>query len=138
MLKTTKTSLAALAVALATPALVTTPAHAQTAAPSADAQAIAAIRNHDAELAQQIADLTFVFDDVMKLDDKSLQLVMKEIASETLIVALKGAAPPLRDKFLSNMSSRAAEALRGAGYTNVKNAGGFLSVGDTRSGARYV
>ena len=33
---------------------------------------------------------------------------------------------------------RAAEALRGAGYTNVKNAGGFLSVGDTRSGARYV
>ncbi|KPU93915.1 flagellar motor switch protein G [Variovorax paradoxus] len=78
----------------------------------ADAQAIAAIRNHDAELAQQIADLTFVFDDVMKLDDKSLQLVMKEIASETLIVALKGAAPPLRDKFLSNMSSRAAEALR--------------------------
>ncbi len=78
----------------------------------ADQQAIAAIRHHDADLAQQIADLTFVFDDVMKLDDKSLQLVMKEIASETLIVALKGAAPPLREKFLSNMSSRAAEALR--------------------------
>ena len=77
-----------------------------------DTQAIDAIRNHDAELANEIADLMFVFDDVMKLDDKSLQLVMKEIASETLIVALKGAAPPLRDKFLSNMSSRAAEALR--------------------------
>ena len=41
-----------------------------------------------------------------------MQLVLKEVASETLIVALKGAAPALRDKFLSNMSSRAAEALR--------------------------
>ena len=77
-----------------------------------DTQAIEAIRDHDPELADQIADLMFVFDDVMKLDDKSVQLVLKEIASETLIVALMGAAPPLRDQFLSNMSSRAAEALR--------------------------
>lgn len=77
-----------------------------------DSQAIEAIRGHDPDLAQQIAELMFVFDDVLKLDDKSLQLVLKEIASETLTVALKGAAPALRDKFLSNMSSRAAEALR--------------------------
>ncbi|VWX60294.1 flagellar motor switching and energizing component [Burkholderiales bacterium 8X] len=77
-----------------------------------DTAAMEAIREHDEDLAQQIADLMFVFDDVMKLDDKSLQLVLKEIASETLVVALKGAAPPLRDKFLSNMSSRAAESLR--------------------------
>lgn len=77
-----------------------------------DTQAIDAIRVHDPELAQQIADLMFVFDDVMKLDNKSLQLVLKEVASETLVVALKGAAPALRDKFLANMSSRAAEALR--------------------------
>ncbi|MDA7415232.1 flagellar motor switch protein FliG [Xenophilus arseniciresistens] len=78
----------------------------------ADTQAVEAIRSHDPELAQQIADLMFVFEDIMKLDDKSVQLVLKEIASETLIVALKGAAPALRDKFLSNMSSRAAESLR--------------------------
>ena len=77
-----------------------------------DTQAIDAIRMHDPDLAQQIADLMFVFDDVMKLDDKALQLVLKEVASETLIVALKGAAPALRDKFLANMSSRAAESLR--------------------------
>jgi flagellar motor switch protein FliG len=77
-----------------------------------DTLAIEAIRDHDPDLASQIADLMFVFDDVMKLDNASVQLVLKEIASETLIVALKGAAPPLRDKFLSNMSSRAAEALR--------------------------
>jgi flagellar motor switch protein FliG len=77
-----------------------------------DTQAIESIRDHDPDLAEQIADLMFVFDDVMKLDDPSIQLVLKEIASETLIVALKGAAPALRDKFLSNMSSRAAESLR--------------------------
>ncbi|MEJ8825682.1 flagellar motor switch protein FliG [Variovorax humicola] len=77
-----------------------------------DTQVIEAIRGHDPDLASQIADLMFVFDDVMKLDDKSIQLLLKEVASETLIVALKGAAPPLRNKFLSNMSSRAAEALR--------------------------
>jgi flagellar motor switch protein FliG len=57
-------------------------------------------------------DKMFVFDDVLKLDDKAIQTVLKEVASETLIVALKGAVPELREKFLSNMSSRAAEALR--------------------------
>lgn len=77
-----------------------------------DTQVIEAIRSHDPDLASEIAELMFVFDDVMKLDDKSIQLLLKEVASETLIIALKGAAPPLRAKFLSNMSSRAAEALR--------------------------
>lgn len=70
------------------------------------------IRAHDPDLAQKIMDKMFVFEDVLKLDDKSIQTVLKEVASETLVVALKGAAPELRDKFLSNMSSRAAEALR--------------------------
>jgi len=70
------------------------------------------IRSHDPDLAQKIMDKMFVFDDVAKLDDRAIQTVLKEIASETLIVALKGAAPELREKFLSNMSSRAAEALR--------------------------
>ena len=77
-----------------------------------DTQVIEAIRGHDPDLASEIAELMFVFDDVMKLDDKSIQLLLKETASETLIVALKGATPALRTKFLSNMSSRAAEALR--------------------------
>lgn len=77
-----------------------------------DTRAIEVIRDHDFDLAQQIADLMFVFDDVMKLDNQAIQAVLKEIASETLVVALKGAAPALRDKFLANMSSRAAESLR--------------------------
>jgi len=70
------------------------------------------IRGYDPDLAQKIMDNMFVFDDVMKLDDKAIQMVLKEVASETLIVALKGAAPELKERFLSNMSSRAAETLR--------------------------
>ncbi len=77
-----------------------------------DAAVLDSIRSHDPDLAQKIMDKMFVFDDVIKLDDRAIQTVLKEIASETLIVALKGAAPELRDKFLANMSSRAAEALR--------------------------
>ncbi len=73
---------------------------------------IESIRNHDPDLAQKIMDKMFVFDDVIKLDDKAIQLVLKEVASDALIVALKGAQPELKEKFLSNMSSRAAETLR--------------------------
>lgn len=70
------------------------------------------IRSHDPDLAAKIIDKMFVFDDIIKLDDKSIQIVLRETASETLIVALKGASPELRDKILANMSSRAANALR--------------------------
>lgn len=73
---------------------------------------IESIRNHDPDLAQKIMDKMFVFDDVMKLDDKAIQMVLKEVASDALIVALKGAPPELKEKFLANMSSRAAETLR--------------------------
>jgi len=71
-----------------------------------------AIRGFDGELAQKIMDKMFVFDDIAKLDNKSIQLVLKEVAGDALVVALKGASPELKDKFLSNMSSRAAETLR--------------------------
>lgn len=73
---------------------------------------IESIRSHDPDLAQKIMDKMFVFDDVNKLDDQAIQLILKEIASETLIVALKGAQPELKERFLANMSSRAAESLR--------------------------
>ena len=73
---------------------------------------IEAIRNHDPDLAQKIMDKMFVFDDLSALDNKSIQMVLKEVASDTLIAALKGAQPELKDKILSNMSSRAAETLR--------------------------
>lgn len=73
---------------------------------------IESIRAHDPDLAQKIMDKMFVFDDLQKLDDKAIQMVLKEVSTDVLVVALKGAQPELKEKILANMSSRAAESLR--------------------------
>ena len=73
---------------------------------------LGAIRENDGDLAQKIEEQMFTFGDLMKLDGKAIQLVLREVAQETLVVALKGAEPELREKILANMSSRAAETLR--------------------------
>ena len=70
------------------------------------------IREADHDLAQKIMDNMFTFDDLDKLDDKGIQALLKEVQSESLVVALKGASPELRDKVFRNMSTRAAETLR--------------------------
>jgi flagellar motor switch protein FliG len=70
------------------------------------------IREADNELAQKIMDNMFTFDDLDKLDDKGIQALLKEVQSESLVVALKGATPELREKVFKNMSTRAAETLR--------------------------
>jgi len=73
---------------------------------------IESIREFDADLAQKIMDKMFTFEDLLKLDGKSIQTVLKEVATDSLVIALKGATNELRDLVLGNMSSRAAEALR--------------------------
>jgi flagellar motor switch protein FliG len=70
------------------------------------------VRENDNDLAQKIMDNMFTFDDLANLDDKGIQALMKEVQSESLVIALKGATPELREKILKNMSSRAAETLR--------------------------
>jgi flagellar motor switch protein FliG len=70
------------------------------------------IREHDADLAQKIMDKMFTFEDLTKLDNKSMQQVLKEVSSDSLVLALKGATTELRDLVLANMSTRAAEGLR--------------------------
>ena len=70
------------------------------------------IRGADNELAQKILDNMFTFDDLERLDDKGIQSLLKEVQSESLVIALKGATPELRDKIFKNMSTRAAETLR--------------------------
>jgi flagellar motor switch protein FliG len=70
------------------------------------------VREADNDLAQKIMDNMFTFDDLEKIDDRGIQALMKEVQSESLIIALKGATPSLRDKIFRNMSTRAAEALR--------------------------
>lgn len=70
------------------------------------------VREHDDALAQKMIDEMFLFENLLGLEDRSIQLLLKEIESESLIIALKGAPMELRDKFLKNMSQRAAEMLR--------------------------
>lgn len=70
------------------------------------------IREADGDLAQKIMDNMFTFDDLLKVDDRGVQALLKEVQSESLVIALKGATPELRDKVFANMSTRAAETLR--------------------------
>lgn len=70
------------------------------------------IREADSDLAQKIMDNMFIFDDLVRLDDKGFQTLLKEVQTESLIIALKGASQEIRDKVFKNMSSRAAEALK--------------------------
>ena len=70
------------------------------------------IREADNDLAQKIMDNMFTFDDLGKIDDKGIQALLKEVQSESLVIALKGATPQMREKVFKNMSTRAAETLR--------------------------
>ena len=70
------------------------------------------LEHEDAELADEIQRLMFVFDDILKLDDKAIQSLLKEVTNEQWATALKGASEELRDKVLGNLSQRAADMLR--------------------------
>ncbi len=73
---------------------------------------ITAVREFDGELAQKIIDEMFLFENLVDVDDRSIQRLLQEVDSESLLIALKGAEQPLREKFLRNMSQRAADILR--------------------------
>ena len=73
---------------------------------------ITAVREFDGELAQKIIDEMFLFENTVEVDDRSIQRLLQEVDSESLLIALKGAEQPLREKFLRNMSQRAADILR--------------------------
>ncbi|HKJ95935.1 MAG TPA: flagellar motor switch protein FliG [Gammaproteobacteria bacterium] len=70
------------------------------------------IADLDADLGERIQDLMFVFDDLAEVEDRGMQMLLREINSETLVVALKGADSQVREKFLKNLSKRAAEMLQ--------------------------
>ncbi|XNM73359.1 flagellar motor switch protein FliG [Escherichia coli] len=73
---------------------------------------ITAVREFDGELAQKIIDEMFLFENLVDVDDRSIQRLLQEVDSESLLIALKRAEQPLREKFLRNMSQRAADILR--------------------------
>ena len=72
---------------------------------------IDAMREYDGELAQKIIDEMFLFENLVEVDDRSIQRLLQEVEGESLLIALKGAEQPLRE-FLKNMSQRAADILR--------------------------
>ncbi|CNI73411.1 flagellar motor switch protein FliG [Yersinia mollaretii] len=73
--------------------------------------AIEAVREFDQELAQKIIDEMFLFENLVDIEDRSIQRILQEIENESLIIALKGADAPLRDKFFRNMSRRQADIM---------------------------
>ncbi len=70
------------------------------------------LKNYDDDMAQKIMDEMFVFDNIIDIDDKGIQVILREVQSEMLIVALKGTTEEMRDKIFKNMSSRAAEMMK--------------------------
>jgi len=70
------------------------------------------IKDAEPDLGQGIEDLMFVFENLIEVDDRGIQTLMRDIPSDQLQLALKGADEALREKFLANMSRRAADMLR--------------------------
>ena len=79
---------------------------------AAETSVLANVRDFDPEIAQKIQDEMFTFDNILELDDRAVQLLLREVQSESLIVALKGTGEELREKIFKNMSQRASEMLR--------------------------
>ncbi|MBE9533109.1 MAG: flagellar motor switch protein FliG, partial [Proteobacteria bacterium] len=70
------------------------------------------IKDTEPDLGQNIEDLMFVFDNLIDVDDRGFQTLMREISTDDLQLALKGADEGLKEKFFGNMSQRAAEMMR--------------------------
>ena len=70
------------------------------------------IVNADADLGQRIQEQMFVFDDLLRIDDRGMQTLLRDVPGDRLVIALKGADPTIREKIFSNMSKRAADMMR--------------------------
>ena len=70
------------------------------------------LTDFDPTMAQQVRDKMFVFENIMDIDDEGIQVLLREVPSESLIVAIKGAKEELKEKIFKNMSARASETMR--------------------------
>ena len=78
---------------------------------STERQIVEGLESLDAALAEEVRSRMFMFEDIVQLDDKSVQLVLRQVDGSALALALKGVSEQVRDKITSNMSERAAENL---------------------------
>lgn len=79
---------------------------------SIEGQLMDSIREVDEDLSGQIEDLMFVFDNLADIDDRGIQVLLREVSSDVLVMALKGADEAIKEKIFKNMSKRAGELLR--------------------------
>ncbi len=79
---------------------------------SIESELMESIKEVDADLGTEIEDLMFVFDNLKDVDDRGIQVLLREVSSDILILALKGSDEELKEKIFKNMSKRAAEMLR--------------------------
>jgi flagellar motor switch protein FliG len=79
---------------------------------SIESSLLESIKESDPDLAATIEDLMFVFDNLKEVDDRGIQALLREVSSEVLVIALKGADEEVKDKIFKNMSKRAAELLQ--------------------------
>jgi flagellar motor switch protein FliG len=79
---------------------------------SLEANIMEQVTEADEDLAQNIQDLMFVFDNLVDVDDRGIQTLLREVSTDSLILALKGADDAIKEKIFKNMSKRAAEMLR--------------------------
>jgi flagellar motor switch protein FliG len=77
-----------------------------------EAELLGKIEEEDANLAERIRQLMFTFEDLMKIDDRGMQTLLKEITTEDVALALKGASDSIKEKIFKNMSERAAAMLK--------------------------
>ncbi len=79
---------------------------------SAEKNILDTLKKRDPKLAEEVMSLMFLFEDIVKLPDHAVQLILKDVDSKTLALALKAASNELKEKIFRNMSERAAEMLR--------------------------
>jgi len=77
-----------------------------------EGEVLSDIEEKSAQLAEEIRQLMFVFEDIKQFDDRSVRELLKEVSNDELTLALKGASEDLKDKFFSNLSERAATMIR--------------------------
>ena len=75
-------------------------------------EVLSEIEEESTQMAEDIRNLMFVFEDIKAIDDRSIRELLKEVSNEDLTMSLKGASDDLKDKFLSNLSERAATMIR--------------------------
>lgn len=79
---------------------------------SVEGQLMDSIKDMDPDVGNEIEDLMFVFDNLKDVDDRGIQALLREVSSDVLVVALKGAEEEVKEKIFSNMSKRAGELLK--------------------------